>query len=62
MKTSGYSGTPLEKKLGFKDGFKIRLVNHPVYYFELFTDFPEKFSYTKEKKTKKNLIIISRCT
>ncbi|MEO6071617.1 MAG: hypothetical protein ABIN57_08325 [Chitinophagaceae bacterium] len=38
MKTSGYSGTPLAKKLGIKDGHKIRLVNHPDYYFDLFDD------------------------
>lgn len=25
----GYSGTPLAKKLGFKEGFRVRLVNTP---------------------------------
>lgn len=37
---SGYSGTPLAKKLGVKDRFKISLFHQPYYYFELFTDFP----------------------
>jgi Protein of unknown function (DUF3052) len=56
MKNSGYSGTPLAKKLGYKEGFKIRLVHPPDYYFDLFVDFPENISILKDKKTKKNLI------
>jgi hypothetical protein len=40
MPTTGYSGTPLAKKLGIKEGFKISLLNQPEYYFDLFTDFP----------------------
>ena len=40
MPTAGYSGTPLAKKLGIKEGFKIALINQPGYYFSLFTDFP----------------------
>jgi Protein of unknown function (DUF3052) len=56
MKTTGYSGTPLAKKLGIKEGFKIRLVDQPDYYFDLFTDLPETLSIIKDKKTKKNLI------
>ncbi len=56
MKATGYSGTPLAKKLGIKEGFKIRLVDQPDYYFNLFTDLPESLSILKDKKTKKNLI------
>lgn len=56
MKTTGYSGTPLAKKLGIKEGFKIRLVDQPDYYFDLFTDLPETLSMMKDKETKKNLI------
>ena len=37
---SGYSGTPLAKKLGIKEGFKIMLYKHPTHYFDLFTDLP----------------------
>ena len=40
MPAAGYSGTPLAKKLGIKEGFKIALFNQPHYYFSLFTDFP----------------------
>jgi len=40
VKTAGYSGTPLAKKLGIKPGFNIKLINAPEYYFSLFTDLP----------------------
>jgi Protein of unknown function (DUF3052) len=56
MKAAGYSGTPLEKKLGMKEGFKVRLVNQPDYYLSLFAELPENIDFLKDKKTKKNLI------
>ena len=46
MKTSGYSGTPLAKKLGIKDNFSIMIVNAPDYYFDLFTDLPKNLITT----------------
>lgn len=56
MKPSGYSGTPLAKKLGIKAGFKVRLIGEPEYYFDLFADMPDEVSFLDEKKTKKNFI------
>lgn len=56
MATTGYSGTPLAKKLGIKEGFTARIVNEPDYYFDLFTDMPEKVSFITDKKTKKQFI------
>jgi Protein of unknown function (DUF3052) len=56
FQTTGYSGTPLEKKLGIKEGFKIRIVNQPANYFELFTEMPENIAILTDKKIKKNLI------
>ena len=53
---AGYSSTPLAKKLGIKPQFKMRLINAPDYYFELFTDMPEDISILTDKKTKKNFI------
>ena len=41
MSSSGYSGTPLAKKLGIKEGFKIKIVAAPEYYFNLFETFPD---------------------
>ncbi len=41
MKTSGYSRTPLAKKLGIKEGFSVYFVNQPAHYFTLFELLPE---------------------
>jgi hypothetical protein len=35
MATAGYSGTPLLKKLGLKESYKVRLVHPPDDYFQL---------------------------
>jgi uncharacterized protein YdcH (DUF465 family) len=56
MKTVGYSGTPLAKKLGIKENFKVKLVNEPAHYFSLFDDFPKSAQLVTDKKTKKNLV------
>jgi len=56
MKTSGYPGTPLAKKLGIKAGFKIRLIGQPVYYFELFKDMPANIHVVDEKQAGKDLV------
>ncbi len=42
---TGYSGTPLAKKLGIKDGYHIALVNEPDYYFNLFTELPDNIHW-----------------
>lgn len=39
--TSGYSGTPLAKKLGIRPGIKVKLVNHPAEYRSYFQYFPD---------------------
>jgi len=41
MSTIGYSGTPLAKKLGIKEGYTVLLVNEPRHYLLLFEDMPE---------------------
>ncbi len=46
----GYSKTPLAKKLGIKPGFKLKLVNAPEYYLDLFTDMPEDIDITVGKQ------------
>lgn len=38
---SGYSGTPLLKKLGIKPGFSLLLLNAPAHYLELVGELPE---------------------
>lgn len=39
--SSGYSGTPLGKKLGLKPGFSIMTFNVPEEYYQLIPDWPE---------------------
>ncbi len=56
MKTAGYSGTPLAKKLGIKSGLKIKLINLPTYYYTLFDDFPTDIKEIKDPQIKKDLI------
>jgi hypothetical protein len=47
---AGYSGTPLAKKLGIKEGFKMAHYHQPGYYFDLFTDFPENVKLINKSK------------
>lgn len=35
MSTAGYSGTPLWKKLGYREGLRVRLIDAPKHYFDL---------------------------
>ena len=56
MNTAGYSATPLAKKLGIKDGFVIRLVGQPAYYFDLFEDIPLNIQILDDTTKAKNLI------
>ena len=41
METAGYSGTPLIKKLGVKDGFRIGLVEAPKTFLKTLGKLPE---------------------
>ena len=41
MNSSGYSKTPLAKKLGIKNDFTVLLINQPDHYFRLFRALPE---------------------
>ena len=38
---SGYSGTPLVKKLGFKEGYRASYVNAPEHFGELLGELPD---------------------
>lgn len=50
MEETGYSGTPLAKKLGLKADDKVMLYNQPEHYFELFTDLPSSFEILEKFK------------
>jgi len=49
---AGYSGTPLDKKLGIKPGFGIQLVNAPDYYFNLFDELPGDLHFDEDDEPK----------
>lgn len=42
---AGYSGTPLIKKLGIKDGFRVALVNSPKRFKKELGSLPEKAKF-----------------
>ncbi|MFN8341343.1 MAG: DUF3052 domain-containing protein [Cyclobacteriaceae bacterium] len=56
MAKAGYSGTPLEKKLGIRAGYQIRLIGVPRHYFELFDDFPRDVKLLTGSKGEKDFI------
>ncbi len=45
---SGYSKTPLAKKLGIKTGFKVLTINAPEYYWDLFESLPDALEVSDE--------------
>lgn len=58
MSTSGYSGTPLAKKLGIKENFLIQVYNSPKNYTDFFRDFPEGVVISASKQTKESVDFI----
>jgi hypothetical protein len=56
MSKAGYSGTPLAKKLGIKEEFRVAFINQPDNYLSLFTDLPDNLSIVSDPGQKKNLI------
>jgi hypothetical protein len=50
---AGYSGTPLAKKLGIKEGFTVQIYNSPQPYEDFFDIFPEDVSCIKAGISKK---------
>lgn len=42
---AGYSGTPLVKKLGFKEGFRVALVNPPKSFKSELEPLPDKVDF-----------------
>ena len=55
---AGYSGTPLWKKLGFKEGFIVRTLNAPDVYSTLLTGHPNGVIFSKKETESKDLIHI----
>ncbi len=53
---AGYSKTPLVKKLGIKEDYKIALINHPENYFYLLGSLPEGIKVAGNTEYNLNLI------
>lgn len=58
MKTAGYSGTPLSKKLGIKDGNSIQVFNSPKSYLDFFIDFPKNVKIVPENNLESDIDLI----
>jgi len=55
---AGYSGTPLAKKLGIKDGARVCLTNAPAHYARLVAPLPDGVRMVKAIDDKTDLIHI----
>jgi hypothetical protein len=54
--TKGYSGTPLAKKLGIKEGFSVLMVNAPDDYQDLIAPLPADVTVLDAPQTDVDLI------
>jgi hypothetical protein len=55
---AGYSGTPLAKKLGIKDGFKILVVGAPEGYAKLLEPLPGYVQFVSRLSADTNIVHI----
>ena len=55
MSTSGYSGTPIYKKIGIKEGFKVCLINAPEDY-ENYIGIPYKADFIRGLETNADVV------
>lgn len=55
-KTAGYSGTPLAKKLGIKDGFRVRTQNAPPNYDDLVAPLPPEVRISSRLRSEVDLV------
>jgi hypothetical protein len=53
---AGYSDTPLAKKLGIKEGFKVFLVKAPAQYRTLLEPLPPRIRFTRAANSSTNLV------
>ena len=54
--TTGYSGTPLAKKLGIRDGFVVAAVNAPKNYSDLLRPLPAGVKIVDEPKANADIV------
>lgn len=56
--TAGYSGTPLAKKLGIKDGFTAVMIGAPEDYAELLAPLPNDVTFQDAARSKEPVDIV----
>jgi hypothetical protein len=56
VNTNAYPSASLTRKLGIKEGFIIKLIDAPDYYFRLFTDFPYNVTINEDYSIENNFI------
>ena len=54
--TAGYSGTPLAKKLGIKEGFAVMTVNAPADYADLLDPLPDCVEISHKQRSAVDLV------
>ena len=54
---AGYSGTPLSKKLGIKEGFRVALVGAPAGFRRELVDLPKQISFVTSLEDDLDLIL-----
>jgi len=55
---TGYSGTPLVKKLGIKPGFRVFVDNAPDNYLQLLEPLPDEITFVAKKEFDLDLVHI----
>ena len=58
MESAGYSGTPLAKKLGLKDGYTIQVFNAPKKYNIFFNDYPSDITDMGQQRLRESIDFI----
>ena len=53
---AGYSGTPLNKKLGIKSGFRIYILNPLNDYFDLISPLPDHLTVMEKLKGEVDMV------
>lgn len=57
VKTAGYSGTPLVKKLGIKTGCCVAIVNEPTKFRKLLVDVPDGVIFQDHVRDRPDIVI-----
>ncbi len=54
---AGYSGTPLAKKLGVKEGHSVAVINEPPEFRALLTELPDRVSFQPQLDNSPDVVV-----